>query len=58
VCQVKPDSGEVAIRKRTRLSYVKQISDFAENQTIRSVIGDAFETRFPKGIEQAVRPRH
>ncbi len=40
---VKPDSGEVAIRKRTRLSFVTQISDFAPGVTIRSVIESALE---------------
>jgi ATP-binding cassette subfamily F protein uup len=39
--QVKPDSGDVAIRKGTRLSYVAQISDFAPGVTIRSVIESA-----------------
>ena len=36
--RVKPDSGEVAIRKRTRMSCVTQISEFAPGETIRSVI--------------------
>src|SRR6266481_2947150 len=35
--RVKPDSGDVAIRKGTRLSYVSHISEFAEGVTIRSV---------------------
>lgn len=41
--RVQPDSGDVAIRKGTRLSYVAQISDFAPGVTIRSVIERAFE---------------
>src|SRR6202521_2350178 len=41
--RVKPDSGDVAIRKGTRLSYVSQISEFAEGVTIRSVIETALE---------------
>src|SRR5882672_5971241 len=38
--RVKPDGGDVAIRKRTRLSYVSQQSDFRPDATVRSVIGD------------------
>jgi ATP-binding cassette subfamily F protein uup len=41
--RVKPDSGDVAIRKGTRLSYVAQISEFAPGVTIRSVIESALE---------------
>ena len=41
--RVKPDSGDVAIRKGTRLSYVAQISEFAPGVTIRSVIERALE---------------
>jgi ATP-binding cassette subfamily F protein uup len=36
--RVKPDTGDVAVRKRTRLSMVAQNSEFAEGATIRSVI--------------------
>src|SRR5437016_6210083 len=36
--RVKPDSGDVAIRKGTRLSYVAQISEFASSVTIRGGI--------------------
>ncbi len=53
--RVKPDSGEVAIRKRTRLSYVKQISDFAEHDTVRSVIEDSFEPSVPAGERAGLR---
>jgi ABC transport system ATP-binding/permease protein len=41
--RVKPDSGDVAIRKGTRLSYVAQISEFAPGVTIRSIIESALE---------------
>jgi ATP-binding cassette subfamily F protein uup len=41
--RVKPDSGDVAIRKGTRLSYVAQISEFAPGVTIRAVIESALE---------------
>src|SRR5258708_39266068 len=40
---VQPDSGDVAIRKGTRLSYVAQISEFAPGVTIRSVIETTLE---------------
>jgi ATP-binding cassette subfamily F protein uup len=53
--RVKPDSGDVAIRKGTRLSYVAQISEFAAGVTIRSVIEGALErARVPDG-ERASR---
>ena len=46
--RVKPDAGEIAIRKGTRLSCVAQVSEFAPGATIRSVIEDALErTRVP-----------
>jgi len=41
--RVKPDSGDVAIRKGTRLSCVAQISEFAPGVTIRAIIESALE---------------
>jgi ATP-binding cassette subfamily F protein uup len=35
---IEPDDGEVALRKRTRLSHVQQESRFAAGQTVRTVI--------------------
>ena len=40
---VRPDSGDVAVRKGTRLISVSQISDFAEGSTCSSVIESALE---------------
>ncbi|HYG97633.1 MAG TPA: ABC-F family ATP-binding cassette domain-containing protein [Terriglobales bacterium] len=40
---VEPDEGEVAVRKRARLSYVEQESQFEEGQTVRSVIEHALD---------------
>jgi len=40
---VSPDSGEVAIRKGTRVSCVLQISEFGRGETIRSVIDKALD---------------
>ena len=41
--RVNPDSGDVAIRKGTRVGTVLQISEFAESETIRSVIERALD---------------
>ena len=41
--RVKPDAGEVAIRKRTKLSCVAQVSEFQAGQTVRSVIEGALK---------------
>ena len=40
--RVKPDVGDVALRKRARLSSVVQVSEFAPSDTVRSVIEKAF----------------
>ena len=40
---IEPDSGELAVRKRVRLSLVQQESHFAAGQTVRSVIESALE---------------
>src|SRR5258708_29542861 len=36
--RIEPDSGEVALRKRTRLAYVAQDSQFPVGLTVRNVI--------------------
>jgi len=41
--RVRPDSGDVAIRKGTRLSYVAQISEYAQGVTVRSAIESALQ---------------
>jgi ABC transport system ATP-binding/permease protein len=47
--RVKPDSGDLAIRKGTRLSAVAQISEFPQGVTIRSVIESAMDrSRVPE----------
>jgi ATP-binding cassette subfamily F protein uup len=53
--RVKPDSGDVAIRKGTRLSTVAQISEFAASVTIRSVIEAALERGAVPEAERASR---
>jgi ATP-binding cassette subfamily F protein uup len=40
---IDPDSGDVALRKRTRLSHVQQESQFAAGQTVQMVIEAALE---------------
>jgi ATP-binding cassette subfamily F protein uup len=40
---LQPDTGEVAVRKRTRLASVVQNSEFPPDATIRSVISGALE---------------
>ncbi len=39
----EPDAGEVAMRRRARVGYVRQDSDFAKDATVRSVLMDALE---------------
>jgi ATP-binding cassette subfamily F protein uup len=41
--RVQPDTGDVAIRKRTRLASVAQNSEFSPSATIRSVIEGALD---------------
>ncbi len=41
--EIEPDSGEVAIRKRIKLSYVTQVSEFQPGATLRSVVAHALE---------------
>ena len=36
--EIEPDSGEVSIRRRARIGYVKQISEYAKGATVRSVL--------------------
>ncbi len=38
---VEPDDGEIAVRKRLRLTYVEQESKFVAGQTVRSVVESA-----------------
>jgi ATP-binding cassette subfamily F protein uup len=53
--RVKPDSGDVANRKGTRLSYVTQISEYATGVTIRAAIGNAMERAKVPESERASR---
>jgi len=53
--RVPPDTGEVAIRKRTRLSSVAQNSEFPPDATIRSVIAGALDRAAVPEKERAAR---
>jgi ATP-binding cassette subfamily F protein uup len=53
--RVSPDSGDVAIRKGKRLSYVAQISDFASGITVRSVVEKALAQAAVPETERASR---
>lgn len=53
--KTNPDTGDVAVRKGTRLSYVKQISEFAPETTIRAVIESALERASVPQTERAAR---
>jgi ATP-binding cassette subfamily F protein uup len=41
--EIEPDSGELSARKRTRLSYVAQQSEFTPETTVRSVVEAALQ---------------
>ena len=51
--RVKPDGGNVAVRKGTRVSCVTQISEFAPDVTVRSVINGALERALVPKEERA-----
>jgi ABC transport system ATP-binding/permease protein len=53
--RVNPDTGDVALRKRARLSSVVQVSEFAPNETVRSVIEKAFQEGHVPDHERAGR---
>src|SRR6202030_3753745 len=53
--KTKPDNGDVAVRKGTRLSYVKQISEFLPGITIQAVIESALERASVPQSERAAR---
>ena len=41
--EMEPDTGEVSVRKRARVGYVKQISEYAKGDTVRSVLEAALD---------------
>jgi ATP-binding cassette subfamily F protein uup len=52
---VRPDSGEIAVRKRTRLSCVQQDSTFNSGDTVRSVVQSAMERAAVPESERGTR---
>jgi ABC transport system ATP-binding/permease protein len=50
-----PDTGDLAARKRLRLSYVVQDSKFAPQQTVRSVVENAMEAAAVPANERGTR---
>jgi len=50
---VRPDTGEVALRKRARMAKVAQVSEFAPAETVRSVIESAMREA---GVPEVERP--
>lgn len=50
--ETEPDTGEVAVRKRARIGYVRQISDFEPAFTVRGVVDNAMKQG---GVPEAER---
>jgi ATP-binding cassette subfamily F protein uup len=53
--RVKPDTGEVALRKRARLASVEQLSEFEEEETVRSAVEKAMREGQVPEPERAAR---
>jgi len=56
--RVRPEVGEVALRKRARLASVVQVSEFAPGETVRSVIEKAMQEGGVPEAERAARLIH
>ncbi len=52
---VTPDDGEIAVRKRLRMSYVEQESEFESGSTVRSVVEAALERTAVPESERGTR---
>ncbi|HVO58655.1 MAG TPA: ATP-binding cassette domain-containing protein, partial [Dongiaceae bacterium] len=53
--RLAPDAGDVALRKRARLASVVQVSEFAPQETVRSVIETAMREGQVPEPERAAR---
>src|SRR5262249_22549238 len=51
----KPDVGDVALRKRARLSSVVQVSEFVQGETVRSIMEGALDEGGVPEPERAAR---
>jgi ABC transport system ATP-binding/permease protein len=55
--EIEPDTGEVSVRRRARIGYVKQISDYPSGATVRSVLEAALESASVPSNEREQRLR-
>jgi ATP-binding cassette subfamily F protein uup len=55
--EIQPDAGEVSMRKRARIGYVRQISEYAEGLTVRTVLEAALERTSVPANEREQRLR-
>ena len=55
--EMEPDTGELAVRKRARIGYVRQISEFPPKVTVRGVIERALEDAAVPAEEREQRLR-
>ncbi len=55
VGNVRPDTGEIALRKRARMARVAQVSEFAPGVTVRSVIENSMREANVPDVEHALR---
>jgi len=52
---VRPDSGEVALRKGARMAKIAQVSEFSPGETVRSIINNAMHEANVLEVEHASR---
>jgi ABC transport system ATP-binding/permease protein len=52
---VLPDEGEIAVRKRLRMSYVEQASEFQPGDTVKSIVDAAMEKSGVSDAERGTR---
>ncbi len=55
--EVEPDAGEVSVRRRARIGYVRQISEYGAGLTVRSVMEAALERASVPSNEREQRLR-
>jgi ATP-binding cassette subfamily F protein uup len=55
--EMQPDAGELSVRKRARIGYVKQISEYAKGLTVRTVLEAALESASVPANEREQRLR-
>jgi ATP-binding cassette subfamily F protein uup len=55
--EVEPDTGEVSVRRRARIGYVRQISEYDAGMTVRSVMEAALERASVPANEREQRLR-